>query len=137
MTRSVANDFFVSATGAQNITGTSQPVQQEWADTNPQSPTYFQGPVGRVPSFVWDSNITTATQALSEAQFDEGVSVASAWTITGTAPPNPLFDLDDVVAFTDPEMGLNGQKVIVDTISTSIRYDASMTLTGRVIALGA
>jgi hypothetical protein len=137
MTRAVQNDFFVSATGAQNISGTAQPVMQEWADTNPQSPTYYQGPIGRVPSFVWDSNITTAAQALAEAQYDEGVSVAGAFTIGVSSPPNPLFDLDDVITVTDPRFNLNQQKVIVDTISTSIRYDASMMLSGRMIAPGA
>ncbi len=137
MTRAVQNDFFVSATGAQNITGTAQPVMQEWKDGNPQSPTSIYGPMGRVPSFVWDSNITTAAQALAEAQYDEGVSVASAWTLSVATPPNPLFDLDDVVSVTDPRLNLTNQKFIIDTISTSVRYDATQTLTGRVIAPGA
>lgn len=137
MTRAVANAFYVSATGAQNITGTAQPVQKVWQDTNPQSQTYVGGPMGIVPSFVWDSNITTAAQALEEAQYDEGVSVAGSWTITVSTSPNPLFDIDDVFTATDPEQGLDNQKVIVDTIQTSVRYDAQMTLAGRVIAPGA
>jgi hypothetical protein len=137
MTRAIQNAFYVSATGAQNITATATPIMSVAQDTNPQSPTYFQGPIGQIPSFVWDSNITTAAQALAEAQYDLGVSVAGAWTLGVSAPPNPLFDIDDVISVTDPRFNLSGQKVILDTITTSIRYDATMMLTGRVIAAGA
>ena len=138
MTRDgIYNDFFVSATGANNITGSSTPVMAEAADTNSASPTWIGGPMGDVPYFVYDNQITTQAQGLSEAQYDLAVSIASAFQISVLTPPNPLFDIDDVCTATNPRLGLNLQKFIVDTITTTIRYDAQTAVAGRIIAVGA
>ena len=137
MTRDgIYNDFFVSAAGANNATGSNTPVMAEAADTNTASPTSIYGPMGDVPFFVYDNLITTAAEALSEAQYDLGVSIASAWTLAVTSPPNPLFDIDDVCTDTDPYLGLNLVKFILNSITTSIRYDAQTVVSGRVIPSG-
>ena len=133
----ISNDFWVSAVGSNNFGAL---LQQEAADTNagpPQSPTYYRGIMGDVPSFIYDPLITTSAQALAEAQYNLGVSLSKVWQISVDAAPNPLFDIDDVYTITNPRMGLSAQKVIIDTIHTTIRYDALTTLTGRVIVPGA
>jgi hypothetical protein len=130
----IFNDFWVSAVGSNNFSALSQ---QRAADTNTLSPTYYQGVMGDNPSFIYDSLITTAAQALAEAQYNLGVSLSKVWQISVDAPPNPLFDIDDVFTVTNPRLALSAQKVIVDTIHTSIRYDALTTLSGRVIVPGA
>ena len=75
-------------------------------------------------------------QAQAEANYDLGVSLSSAWTLGVSSPINPLFDIDDVCTSTDPYLGLVAQKFIVDQVTTSIRYDAADTVSGRVIASG-
>ena len=137
MTRDhIYNDWFVSATGPNNATGGASPTQQEAADTNPNSPTYVNGEIGDIPNFVFDSLITSAGQALTEAQYNLAISLATAWTLSVTSALNPLFDIDDVCSVTNPRMGLSAQPFIVDTIQTGIRYDAHTVLTGRVITPG-
>jgi hypothetical protein len=132
----IYNDFFVSATGSNNASGTNTPVMAEAADNNSASASWIGGAMGDVPNFVSDNLISTSAQALAEAQYDLGVSIASAWTIGVSSPINVLFDLDDVATVTDPYLNLNGLKFIVDSVSTSIRYDAADTISGRVIPSG-
>lgn len=130
----IFNDFWVAAVGSNNFGGMTQ---QRASDTNSNSPTYVSGPMGDNPSFVFDSLITTAAQALAEAQYNLGVSLSKVWQISVDSAPNPLFDIDDVFTVTNPRLALNAQKVIVDSIHTSVRYDAVTTLSGRVIVPGA
>lgn len=130
----IFNDWWVSAIGQNNFSGL---VQQEAADTNAMSPTYYRGTMGDNPSFVYDPLITSAAQALSEAQFNLALSLSKVWQLSIDTPPNPLFDIDDVFTVTNPRLGLTAQKTIIDTIHTTVRYDALTTLTGRVIVPGA
>lgn len=139
MTRDgIYNDFYVSATGPQNApggsSGSTAPAQVNAADTNPGSPTYIGGGMGNVPNFVMDSLITTAAQAQAEANYDLAQALAKSWLVQVSTPPNPLFDIDDVIALFNSRMGLNGTKVVLDTITFSVRYDAATTLSGRVVA---
>jgi hypothetical protein len=137
MTRDrIYNDYWVSATGPNNAVGSFSPVQAQFADTNPQSPTYVNGPIGDIPYFVYDATITGAGQALAEAQYDLAVSISTAQTVSVSTPLNPLFDIDDVCTMTNPRWAMTNQPFIVDTISVGIRYDAKMTLTGRMILPG-
>lgn len=130
----IYNDFWVAAIGSNNFGGLTQ---AEAADTNNQSPTYYRGSMGDNPRFVFDPLITSKAQALAEAQYGLAVSLSKVWQLSIDTPPNPLFDLDDVFTVTNPRLSLNAQKVIVDTIHTTVRYDALTTLTGRVIVPGA
>lgn len=138
MTRDgISNDFWVSATGPQNApgsaSGSSAPVQEEAADTNPASPTYVGGGMGDVPSFVTDSLITTSAQALAEAQYNLAQSLAKAWTFSVSTPPNPLFDIDDVCAIVNSRLGLASQRFVVDAITFNVRYDVATVLSGRAV----
>jgi hypothetical protein len=130
----ISNDFWVAAVGSNNFTGL---VQQEAADTNVNSPTYYRGIMGDNPTFIFDNLVTSAAQALAEAQYNLAVSLSKVWQLSVDSALNPLFDIDDVFTATNPRLGLSSQKVIVDTIHTSVRYDALTTLTGRVIVPGA
>ena len=130
----IFNDFWVAAVGSNNYTGLQQ---QRASDTNAQSATYVSGPMGDNPNFIFDSLITSSAQALAEAQYNLALSLSKVWQLSVDAALNPLFDIDDVFTVTNARLGLNAQKVITDTIHTSVRYDALTTLTGRVIAPGA
>lgn len=130
----IFNDYWVSAVGSNNA---ATLIQARAADTNSASPTWYQGTMGDNPNFIYDSLITTLAQAQAEANYDLAVALSKVWQISVDSAPNPLFDIDDVFSVTNPRLGLNAQKVIIDTINTSVRYDALTTLTGRVIVPGA
>ena len=139
----VFNDYWVSAIGPVNATSGNTPQQSEAKDTNAQSPTYYGGQIGVVPYFVYDSSISSAGQATAEAQYLLGVSISTAWTVSVSSPLNPLFEIDDVCTLINPRWNFldnaqtpGGQKFIIDTIQTSIRYDVTTMLTGRVILPG-
>lgn len=127
----IANSFYVTPSGSNN----ANPTQAVAQDTTawPISPTSIYGPMGVVPHFVYDSNITTTAQALAEAQYDLAKGLAKAWTLGVATPPNPLFDIDDVCTATWPRLGLDTQKFVVDQITTSVRYDVNTMVKGRVI----
>lgn len=138
MTRDkIYNDYWVSAVGPNNLS----PSQSEARDSNSQSPTYYGGPIGDIPYFVYDSSITTAGQALAEAQYLLAVSISDSWTVSVSSPLNPLFEIDDVAYMLNPRWGGTfasdpGQKFIVDSLTTSIRYDVATMVSGRVIQPG-
>ena len=136
MTRDgINNNFIVAATGPNNASGTAVPIQASAADNNPASPTYVNGPMGNSPNFIFDSLITTQAQAQAEANYDLAQSLAKSWTISVDATLNPLFDVDDVCSVTRPRLGLTNQLFVVDTVQTSIRYDALTTVSGRIVTL--
>lgn len=128
------NDFWVAAVGSNNYSGLTQ---ARAADINSSSPTWYQGAMGDNPSFIFDSLITTQAQAQAEANYDLAVALSKVWQISVDSGLNPLFDIDDVFTVTNPRLDLSAQKVIIDTIQTSVRYDALTTLSGRVIVPGA
>jgi hypothetical protein len=71
-----------------------------------------------------------------EAQYDLAVSLASSRTLTVQLPIAPQFDVDDVVAVTNPRQGLAAQPFIVDTLSVDLSPGAPTSLAGRVIVAG-
>ena len=129
----IPNNFVVGVSGPNNATVATQLIQANAADTNPNSPTYINGPMGNVPNFIFDSLITTQAQAQAEANFDLAQSLAKSWVVAVDTPPNPLFDIDDVCTVSRARLGLSNQKFVVDTISTSVRYDSLTSVGGRVI----
>lgn len=152
----IHNDVYITGSGSQNAPGvstssstatgvvvststsSSSPVLGHAADQNPTSATYIGSVLGDLPNFTSSNLVPTASQAQAMASLDLAMSISSAWQITVTAPPNPLFDVDDVVSVNHPSIGIvgpNGQGLcmIVDTISTGVRYDEVTTVTGRVI----
>lgn len=133
----IYNDVIVSGTGPQNApgsaSGSTAPIRAEAKDTNPSSPTYYAGPMGDVPNFVQTSLATDTATAQAMADNDLQAALALAWQITVHTAPNPLFDIDDVATITRARLGLNLVKMVIDQIQTSIKYDATTEVTGRVV----
>jgi len=141
MTRqSIYNDIVIQGTGTANApqynpngVAQGQPLLAQAADTNPSSPTYIKGGLGNVPNFV-SSNLVTAAGAQQMANTMLQVALSSAWTVTLQVPPNPIFDIDDVITVTRPRVGLYNARVVVDTITHGISYADTTLMTGRVIS---
>lgn len=138
MTRDrVYNDVIVSGTGTQNVPSSTNPgaapVRAEAKDTNNNSPTFFAGPVGDVPEFVQTPLATTQAAAQAIADNDLQAALAQAWTLQVSVPLNSLLQIDDVIQVTDPRIGLNNKRMVIDTIAHGVSYDASTQITGRVL----
>lgn len=138
MTRDrVYNDIVVSGTGSQNAPSstntTAAPVRAEAKDSNNNSPTFVGGPVGDIPQFVQTPLATTVAAAQAIANNDLTAALSQAWTLQVSVPMNPLFEPDDVIAVTNPRLGLNNTKMVIDTVEFGVRYDEVTVLTGRVL----
>lgn len=139
MTRDqIYNDVIVTGTGTQNATGAASgstaPVVGEAKDTNPLSSTYVGGPVGDIPEFVQTPLATTTAAAQAMATNTLAAALSNAWTLQVSTPLHPLFEVDDVIAVYNPRIGLNGTRMVVDSIEYGVRYDAVTVLKGRVLA---
>lgn len=142
MTRDgIYNDEIVQGTGDANMatySGTGletsgPPILAERFDNNPQSPTYVGGGMGDVPNFI-SSSLVTPAGAGNYAQNQLNVALSSSWTVTITIAPTPGLDVDMVATITRPRVGLYRTKVVIDTVTQSIRYADTDLVTGRVLA---
>lgn len=142
MTRQgIYNNINIQGTGTNNSptytgpngTATGSPILASAADNNPASPTYVGGGLGNIPEFV-SSSLVTPVGAQEMANNDLQASLSSAWTCTLQIPPNPIFDIDDVVSITRPRVGFNNAYVVIDTITHGIRYADLTSITGRVLS---
>jgi hypothetical protein len=133
----IYNHVIVTGTGSQNATGattgSTAPVVGEAKDTNPASSTYVTGPVGDIPQFVSTNLMLTAAQAEAAAANYLQVALSDAWQITLTCPPNPMFDIDDVVTVTRPRIGIKNLKMVIDSIEHTLSYGTLMKITGRIV----
>ena len=144
MTRDgIFNDIIIQGTGDANAgtyTGdgletTGPPILGEAADNNPLSPTYIGGGLGDVPDFV-SSSLVTAIGAQAMANTQLQVALSTSWQATISAPPNPIFDVDDVIVIDRPRVGLYKAKLVLDTITNTFQYDDLTQLTGRILTNG-
>ena len=152
----IYNDVYITGSGTQNAPGAStssstatgggaststtsaSPVLGHAVDLDPGSATYVNGPLGDLPEFTSSNLVPTAAQAQAMASLDLAMSISSAWQIQITTPPNPLIDVDDIVAVYYPSVGVSGPNgeyltMIVDTVTSGVTYADTMTITGRVI----
>lgn len=134
----IYNDFIISGTGTTNApgatSGSNAPIRAESSDTNPASPTFVGGVFGDVPSFGQSNLITSLAQAQSASLYALQASLSSAQQISTDVLPNPLFDIDDVVALNRLRLSMDPAKFVIDTIKHTIRHDDVTVLTGRVVA---
>jgi hypothetical protein len=142
MTRAgIYNDIIVQGTGTANAatyTGTGIQtsgglILAEASDQNPLSPTWVGGGMGDVPNFISSSLVTAAGgQPMANNELQQALS--AAWSMTITSPPNPIFDIDDVVTVTRPRVAVSNLPMVIDTITHTFRFDDVMQITGRVVA---
>ncbi len=137
----IYNDIIIQGTGSANTpaytgpngTAVGAPILGEAMDNNPSSPTYVLGGLGDIPNFV-SSSLINSSNAQEMANNQLQASLSQAWTVTMQIAPNPIFDIDDVVAITRARVGLNNAYVVIDTITHNIRYGDLTTITGRVLS---
>lgn len=89
----IYNVVVVTGEGADDI----PPVRAEARDSQPSSPTFFDGPFGRVPRFYSSPFITTETQAQNAARNLLKQSLGAPYDVGLSAIPNPAVRPYDVL----------------------------------------
>lgn len=105
------------------------PVRAEAWDEDPQSPTYFEGPFGKVPYFVTSNLITTEAQAAAVAIARLPLVKGRVESISWTQIVNPAHDALDVVEV-EWEDGTTS-RVILDVVTVPLSTGGTMGAQAR------
>lgn len=84
----------------ENITDNAPPVSATIEDTDPTSPTYVNGPFGRVPTFYSSATLTTTALCTAAAAQLLKTSLKPNASADITSLPNPLLEPGDVIRVT-------------------------------------
>jgi hypothetical protein len=102
-------DGVYNAVVAHGEDSESAPVSAVAYDTDPDSPTRWDGPCGRVPAFYSSPVLTTVEQCASAAASVLGNYLRGRdRTEKFTAAPHPALQVGDIVAVTTPRAGFVG-----------------------------
>lgn len=110
-------------------TGVAVPVRGEAWDMEPTSPTYCEGPFGRVPLFYSSSLLTTQAMADTAASTMLAKKGGRMEQIAWSQIVNPLHDALDVVDITDPDGSVH--RYLLDQITIPLDVETAMSATAR------
>lgn len=116
----------VVATGES--TGDSPPVTALVFDSNPNSPTYWNGRFGRVPRFYYSSFITTVDAATSAATSLLQQAIGLPYSIDLNAVPNPALEPYDPITIMAPD---TTDVHVIDSITIPLTASGTMSGTTR------
>lgn len=108
----------------------SPPVRGTALDLNTLSPTYWNGPFGKVPRFFASSFLTTNAQCISAATSILSSSTGIPYVVNLGVVPNPAIEGWDVltVQYSDK---INTETHVVDTIRYNLGVSDSMAIATR------
>jgi hypothetical protein len=107
---------------------TAEPVRGVAVDSNPDSPTYFGGPFGKVPEFITSPTITDVAQAQNAADARLRKQLGLRHGIDFTAVPNPALEPWDHVLIRRRD-GIDIH--VLDQVRISLTADQPMTAVTR------
>jgi hypothetical protein len=104
------------------------PVSAVSFDDNPNSPTYYLGSYGKVPTSFTSPEIVTVEQAQAAADALLNLSIGAAENVELSVVPNPALEPGDVVTLTIGNVKVSGTFMIND-IDTPLSAAEAQTLT--------
>lgn len=104
------------------------PVSAVAFDDNPNSPTYYLGAYGKVPTSFTSPEITTVEQAQAAADALLNLSIGNAENVEISVVPNPALEPGDVITVTIGELKLTGTFMVND-MNTPLSAAEAQTLT--------
>lgn len=116
----------VIATG-ENMGDGIAPVRGVATDTNPNSPTYYFGPFGRVPRFYQSEFLTTNAQALSAATGILARELGTTQRINFGTIVNPKLVPGNVVLVRRDRIGIREEMHVIDTLTIPLAVSSSMS----------
>ena len=102
------------------------PVRGVAYDLDPESPTYWNGPFGKVPRYYSSPLLTTEAQAIAAAESLLATSTGLPYMVDFAAVPNPALEPLDVVRVVYPRVGPASPQTEVHVIS-QVRIPLSST----------
>jgi hypothetical protein len=110
--------------------GEAEPVRAASYDLNPASPTYWNGPFGKVPSKVTSTFVSTQQQAQDAADAMLARSIGVPYSVDFTAVPNSALEpLDSVtVSYSDTH---RREIHIIETLTIPLDAETAMSGTTR------
>lgn len=125
--RSRAYNVVVASMSA--VDGRTPFAPQTAADTDPTSPTYVGGPMGRVPHFYSSPSLRNTTQALAAATAKLQILRAPNAQVSLTSAVNPALDRWDVIDVYTPD-GVH-ERHQVDTATIPLDVGGTQQITTR------
>lgn len=115
--------------------GEAAPVRGVALDLNPLSPTFWDGPFGKVPKFYSSTFLTTDQQCLDAATAMLARQLGVPYSLDFTAVPNPALEpLDPVsVSYTDRQLP---EVHVIESLTIPLDPGAAMQATTRQQILG-
>ncbi|QWF81130.1 DUF5047 domain-containing protein [Amycolatopsis sp. CA-230715] len=110
--------------------GELPPVRGVVVDDNPTSPTYWNGPFGRVPRFFSSSFMTTNQQCVNAARAQLAKSTGLPYTVSLGAVPNHALEPGDVITV-DYNRRADPETHIIDRIQYGLTADGPMAIETR------
>jgi len=121
---------YVVASG-ENSEDNAPPVSGSASDTDPTSPTYVDGPFGRVPRFYSSATLINSSLAQGAANKLLRDSVKPNATVSLTSLPNPCLEPGDVLRVTYEDGRRELQQVDSFTISLGLDSITIQTIGGK------
>ena len=106
-------------------------VRAEAADMDPYSPTYSQGPYGRVVEVVRSELVVSLDQARAYASLLLSLRLGPQDEATFSCVPNPAIDEADTVTITRARLGMNRERRLVSHLEIPLDVKTPMAVTGR------
>ena len=111
--------------GASVNGGTCQAIA---VNDDTSSPLCYQRIGYRTGAPINDSNITSDTLAEERADYELRQQLIAKTTISNTVLFNPLLTVNNIVTITDSFYGLERERVLLQSISFSIDYSGTMSI---------
>jgi len=104
------------------------PVRGVARDMNPLSPTFWDGPFGKVPRFFSSPFVTTQAQAESASSKILARSIGLPYSVTLSAVPNPALEPYDPIKVTRSD---GYDKHLIQEMTIPLNVDRPMTINTR------
>lgn len=127
----ICNGVVAKGEGADDVA----PVVATVVDLNPASPTYWNGPFGKVPRFYTSPLLTTVAQATAAATTILRRSVGLPYAVDFAAIVNPALEPGDTVEVilpAKPGVAVTRELHVLDRITIPLNVDGAMSAGTRI-----
>lgn len=114
-----------------NHTALFVPIRVDVYDNNPDSPTYFAGPFGDVPTWLESRTIFSeaAAQEAGSAHLRSKSGVVEGLQLVAVV--NPAHEIGDVITIQRSRVGLQNSRHIMDKVTIPLEYNQPLNVTCR------
>lgn len=106
------------------------PIKVEVWDDDPASPTFAQGPYGRVPKFVSNPYVVEMTQAAKAAYAELLKTVGGTEELNFAIIPNPAHEPGDIVRVVRP-LSRTDMTAVIDSMTVPLAVTEAMSIKTR------